>query len=85
MNKTEWIVRQIMKDSRKNYKWVLKGVGLTLAVIFIIKVLLFFNIDRQIIFPILWIVFVLGMIYHWYSMGYDNEQKKIIDKLKGEE
>jgi len=30
-------------------------------------------------------VFVLGMIYHWYSMGYDNEQKKIIDKLKGEE
>jgi hypothetical protein len=26
----------------------------------------------------------VGMLYHWYSMSYDQEQKKIIDKLKGE-
>jgi len=26
----------------------------------------------------------VGMLYHWYSMSYDDEQKKIIKKLKGD-
>jgi len=24
----------------------------------------------------------VGMLYHWYSMSYDIEQKEIINKLK---
>jgi hypothetical protein len=85
MNRASWIIREVFKDARKNYKWVLKGAGLALAVITTIKVLLFFNIDKAVIFPILWLVFILGMIWYWYSMGYDMEQKKIVDKLKENE
>ena len=83
MNKANWIIKELFKDIRKNYKWILKGAGLAVAILAIIKALIFFNIDRAIIFPILWIVFVVGIIWHWYSMGYDMEQKKIIEKLKG--
>jgi hypothetical protein len=25
----------------------------------------------------------VGMLYHWYSMSYDMEQKDILRKLKG--
>ena len=84
MERARWIIRELFKDTKKNYKWVLKGVGLALAIIAIIKTLIFFNIEKDVIFPILWLAFVIGMIWHWYSMGYDMEQKKIVDKLKGE-
>ena len=84
MNRLNWIVKELIKDTRKNYKWVLKGAGLVLATIAIIKVLMFFNIEKDVIFPIIWIVFIVGMVWHWYSMSYDDEQKKIIKKLKGD-
>tara|TARA_B100000405_G_C16481446_1_gene336611 strand:+ start:69 stop:305 length:237 start_codon:yes stop_codon:yes gene_type:complete len=77
-------VKELIKDTRKNYKWVLKGAGLVLATIAIIKVLMFFNIEKDVIFPIIWIVFIVGMVWHWYSMSYDNEQKKIVEQLKGD-
>ena len=84
MNRLNWIVKELIKDTRKNYKWVLKGAGLVLATIAIIKVLMFFNIEKDVIFPIIWIVFIVGMVWHWYSMGYDNEQEKIVEQLKGD-
>ena len=84
MNRLNWIVKELIKDTRKNYKWGLKGAGLVLATIAIIKVLMFFNIEKDVIFPIIWIVFIVGMVWHWYSMSYDNEQKKIVEQLKGD-
>ena len=84
MNRLNWIVKELIKDTRKNFKWVLKGAGLVLATIAIIKVLMFFNIEKDVIFPIIWIVFIVGMVWHWYSMSYDNEQKKIVEQLKGD-
>ena len=84
MNRLNWIMKELIKDTRKNYKWVLKGAGLVLATIAIIKVLMFFNIEKDVIFPIIWIVFIVGMVWHWYSMSYDNEQKKIVEQLKGD-
>ena len=84
MNRLNWIVKELIKDTRKNYKWVLKGAGLVLATIAIIKVLMFFNIEKDVIFPIIWIVFIVGMVWHWYSISYDNEQKKIVEQLKGD-
>ena len=84
MNRLNWIIKELIKDTRKNYKWVLKGAGLVLATIAIIKVLMFFNIEKDVIFPIIWIVFIVGMVWHWYSMSYDNEQKKIVEQLKGD-
>ena len=83
MNRTEWILKEIYKDGKKNFKWVLKGAGLVLAMILMIKVFVYFDI-RDLFLPILGILIPIGMLYHWYSMSYDQEQKKIIDKLKGD-
>ena len=83
MNRLNWIVREIYKDGRKNFKWVLKGAGLVLAMILLIKVFIYFDI-KDLFLPILGILIPIGMLYHWYSMSYDQEQKKIIDKLKGD-
>ena len=83
MNRLNWIVREIYKDGRKNFKWVLKGAGLVLAMILMIKVFIYFDI-KDLFLPILGILIPIGMLYHWYSMSYDQEQKKIIDKLKGD-
>ncbi len=83
MNRLNWIMKEIYKDGRKNFKWVLKGAGLVLAMILMIKVFIYFDI-KDLFLPILGILIPIGMLYHWYSMSYDQEQKKIIDKLKGD-
>ena len=83
MNRTSWILKEIYKDGKKNFKWVLKGAGLVLAMILMIKVFIYFDI-KDLFLPIIGILIPVGMLYHWYSMSYDQEQKKIIDKLKGE-
>ena len=83
MNRTSWILKEIYKDGKKNFKWVLKGAGFVLALILVIKIFIFFDI-KDLFLPILGILIPIGMLYHWYSMSYDQEQKKIIDKLKGD-
>ena len=83
MNRTEWILKEIYKDGKKNFKWVLKGAGLVLAMILMIKVFIYFDI-KDLFLPLVGVLIPVGMLYHWYSMSYDQEQKKIIDKLKGD-
>ena len=83
MNRLNWIFKEIYKDGRKNFKWVLKGAGLVLALILLIKVFIYFDI-KDLFLPIVGILIPIGMLYHWYSMSYDEEQKKIVDKLKGD-
>ena len=84
MNRASWIIQEIYKDGKKNFKWILKGVALTMIMIALIKVLIAFDM-RDWFLPIMAILVPVGMLYHWYSMSYDQEQKKIIDKLKGDE
>ena len=80
-HRLNWILKEIYKDGRKNFKWVLKGAGLVLALILLIKVFIYFDI-KDLFLPIVGILIPIGMLYHWYSMSYDDEQKKIVDKLK---
>jgi|TARA_B100000073_G_scaffold105662_1_gene84764 hypothetical protein len=81
MDRLNWIFKEIYKDGRKNFKWVLKGAGLVLALILLIKIFVYFDI-KDLFLPIVGILIPIGMLYHWYSMSYDEEQKKIVDKLK---
>ena len=81
MSRFNWIMKEIYKDGKKNFTWILKGVAITLMMIALIKVLMAFNL-RDWFMPIVAVVIPVGMLYHWYSMSYDMEQKKIIDKLK---
>ena len=83
MNRTEWILKEIYKDGKKNFKWVLKGAGLVLAMILLVKIFIYFDI-KDMFLPVMTILIPVAMLYHWYSMSYDDEQKKIIKKLKGE-
>jgi hypothetical protein len=84
MTRLNWILREIYKDGKKNFKWVLKGAGLVLALILLIKVFIYFDI-KDLFLPIVGVLIPIGMLYHWYSMSFDEEQKKIIDKLKEDE
>jgi len=81
MSRFNWIIKEIYKDGKKNFKWILRGAGLVMIMILLIKLLIYFDV-RDLFLPIVGILFPLGMLYHWYSMSYDQEQKKIIDKLK---
>jgi len=82
MSRFNWMMKEIYKDGKKNFTWILKGVAITLMMIALIKMLIAFNL-RDWFMPIIAVVIPVGMLYHWYSMSYDMEQKKIIDKLKG--
>ena len=84
MTRFSWIMKEIYKDGKKNLRWLLKGAGLVLAMILLIKVLIYFNV-RDLFLPLVGILLPIGMLYYWYSMSYDQEQKKIVDKLKGDE
>tara|TARA_B100000029_G_scaffold114153_1_gene106644 strand:+ start:164 stop:424 length:261 start_codon:yes stop_codon:yes gene_type:complete len=81
MNRLNWIMKEIYKDGKKNFKWLLKGAGLVLAMILLIKVLIYFDV-RDLFLPLIGILLPIGMLYYWYSMSYDDEQRKMIEKLK---
>ena len=83
MSRFNWIMKEIYKDGKKNYKFFIKGLFLTMAMIALIKILIAFDM-RDWFLPIAAIVVPVGMLYHWYSMSYDMEQKDIIKKLKEE-
>ena len=81
MNRIFWIIKEMYRDLIKNYKWVLKGAVLMMAIIAIMKVLIFFDMS-DIFLPLMLIIMPIAMLGYWYSREYDVEQKKIIDKLK---
>jgi len=83
MNRASWIIKELYKDTKKNYKWVLKGVGIMMASIAIMKILIFFNM-KDLFLPLMLIIMPIAMLYHWYSQSYDDEQKKIIKTMKGD-
>ena len=80
MNRLSWISKELWADSKKNYKSVLKGVGLMFGMIGILKVLIYFDM-KEIFIPLMFILLPIIMIYRWYSQSYDDEQKKIIKEL----
>ena len=83
MNRASWIIKELYRDTKKNYKWVLKGVGIMMASIAIMKILIFFNM-KDLFLPLMLIIMPIAMLYHWYSQSYDDEQKKIIKTMKGD-
>jgi len=83
MNRLQWIVKEIYRDLKKNGKTILKWIGYSLLVIGIMKLMLMVGIDKKMILIGTYIAFALGMLFSWYSMSYDREQKDIIRKLKG--
>ena len=40
-----------------------------------------FNMPKEIVFPVMWIAFIVLMAYKWYSMKYDwSKQDKAYDR-----
>ena len=54
MNRTNWILKEIYKDGKKNFKWVLKGAGFVLALILVIKIFIFFDIKDLDLYSSVW-------------------------------
>ena len=75
MNRVSWIIKEMYRDLIKNYKWVFKGIGIMLAMIAIMKVLVFFNMG-EIFLPLMLIIMPIIMLYYWYSKSYDDDDFK---------
>ena len=71
MTRNSWIVKQIYTDAKNNLGWLFKGILLAGGFIAGIKLLMFFSVPKEIVFPVMWIAFILVMLYKWYSMKYD--------------
>jgi|SRR5210317_660078 ABC-type uncharacterized transport system YnjBCD permease subunit len=71
MTRNSWIVKQIYTDAKNNLGWLFKGILLAGGFIAGIKILMFFSVPKEIVFPVMWIAFILVMLYKWYSMKYD--------------
>ena len=93
MTRNSWIVKQIYTDAKNNLGWLFKGILLAGGFVAGIKILMFFNVPKEILFPVMWIAFILVMLYKWYSMkydwknddkAYDRASKRYMKKLKGE-
>jgi len=84
LNRLSWISKELWTDAKENYKSVLKGVGLMFGMIGILKVLIYFDM-KDIFIPLMFILLPIIMLYRWYSQSYDDEQKKIIKNIKGDE
>jgi hypothetical protein len=92
MTKNSWILKQIYTDAKNNLGWLFKVVLLAGGFIAGIKLLMFFSVPKEIVFPVLWTAFILVATYHWYSMkydwkkddkAYDRASKRYMKKLKG--
>ena len=60
MNRISWIIKEMYRDLIKNYKWVFKGIGIVLAMIAIMKVLVFFNMG-EIFLPLMLIIMPIAI------------------------
>ena len=83
MSRLQWIVNKIWNDAKSNWPLIVKMIGVLIAMITLLKVLIDLGKDG-LFMPIVLIVVPVYMVYKWYSMDYDREQKKIVDKLKDE-
>ena len=92
MTRNSWILKQIYTDAKNNLGWVFKVVLMAGGFIAGIKLLMFFSVPKEIVFPVIWTAFILVAIYHWYSMkydwkkddkAYDRASKRYMKKLKG--
>jgi len=91
MTRNSWIVKQIYIDAKNNLGWLFKGILLAGGFVAGIKLLTFFNVPKEIVFPVMWIAFILVMLYKWYSMkydwkkddkAYDRASKRYMNKIK---
>ena len=83
MSRLQWIVNKIWNDAKSNWPLIVKMIGVLIAMITLLKVLTYLGKDG-LFMPIVLIVVPVYIVYKWYSMDYDREQKKIVDKLKDE-
>ena len=71
MKRNKWIMKEMFGDAKNNLGWLFKGVLVAGGFVAGIKILMFFNMPKEIVFPVMWIAFILVAIYKWYSMKYD--------------
>tara|TARA_E500000178_G_C16707943_1_gene611353 strand:- start:376 stop:630 length:255 start_codon:yes stop_codon:yes gene_type:complete len=84
MNKVIWIAERFVSDIRLKYKGILMWIGLMIMFLTFGKILHYYDLI-EFYLPVTMLLLVLLGIYKWYSIEWDMEQKKIVDKLKGNE
>jgi Ca2+/Na+ antiporter len=82
MQKITWMLERIMKDIHKGIRSIAKYILLIVAFVAFGQVLSYYD-RMEFYLPISILLICLISLYGWYSMEYEWEQKKIVDKLKG--
>jgi len=82
MNKLAWITERFIQDIKKRFRQIAKYLAVLVAFVAFGQILSYYD-RMEFYLPITIILIVMGSIYGWYSMEWDWEQKKIVDKLKG--
>ena len=82
MEKIMWIAERFYTDIKKGFP-LLKFYGAVLVGFIVFgKILSYYDL-MEFYLPVSILVFCLGGIYVWYSIEWDWQRKKIVDKLKG--
>ena len=82
MNKLTWITERFIQDIKKRFRQIAKYLAVLVAVVAFGQILSYYD-RMEFYLPITIILVVVGSIYGWYSMEWEWEQKRIVDKLKG--
>lgn len=82
MQKITWMLERIMKDIHKGIRSIAKYILLIVAFVAFGQVLSYYD-RMEFYLPTSILLICLISLYGWYSMEYEWEQKKIVDKLKG--
>ena len=83
MNKLMWILERFSEDIINNWKGITAYVAMVIIVLALGTVLKFYGL-LVFYLPAIFLFAIVYGIYKWYDMDYKSQQKKIINKLKGD-
>ena len=82
MNKIAWMTERFIQDIKKRFRQIAKYLVVLVAFVAFGQILSYYD-RMEFYLPITITLVVVGGIYGWYSMEWEWEQKRIVDKLKG--
>jgi hypothetical protein len=82
MEKIMWIAERFYTDIKKGFPFLTFYGAVLVGFIVFGKILSYYDL-MEFYLPVSILVFCLGGIYGWYSIEWDWQRKKIVDKLKG--